>query len=124
MQHVLIDACGWVACMDAQLNVEADMEALLGPCTWVLLPSVDRELERLAGTRSGRTRSFSTCCEAKRFAMMAKKRGTQTTTSWPAPDNISGQHSRWTPDSNADSTRPTYAFEVRQNSHLNLVDSL
>ena len=47
MQHVLIDACGWVACMDAQLNVQADMEALLGPCTWVLLPSVERELRRL-----------------------------------------------------------------------------
>ena len=48
MQHVLIDACGWVACMDAQLNVQAEMEALLGPCTWVLLPSVERELQRLA----------------------------------------------------------------------------
>ena len=31
MQHVLIGTCGWVACMDAQLNVQADMEALLGP---------------------------------------------------------------------------------------------
>ena len=38
MQHVLIDACGWVACIDAQLNIQRDMEALVGPCTWVLLP--------------------------------------------------------------------------------------
>ena len=31
MQHVLIDACGWVACIDANLNIERDLEALLGP---------------------------------------------------------------------------------------------
>ena len=47
MQRVLIDACGWVACMDAQLNVERDLEALFGPCQWLLLSSVHRELLRL-----------------------------------------------------------------------------
>ena len=47
MQRVLIDACGWVACIDANLNIERDMEALIGPCTWVLLPSVETELIRL-----------------------------------------------------------------------------
>ena len=52
MQHVLIDACGWVACMNAQLNVERDLEALLGPCTWVLLPSVEQELVRLEAQSS------------------------------------------------------------------------
>ena len=31
MQQVLIDACGWVACIDAKLNIDQAMEALLGP---------------------------------------------------------------------------------------------
>jgi rRNA-processing protein FCF1 len=52
MQQVLIDACGWVACMDAKLNVERDLEALFGPCEWVLLSSVAAELEALATERS------------------------------------------------------------------------
>jgi len=52
MQHVLIDACGWVACMDAQLNVERELEALLGPCAWAVLPSVIEELERLQHQRT------------------------------------------------------------------------
>ena len=47
MQRVLIDACGWVACVDAGLNIERDLEGLLGPCVWVLLPSVEAELIRL-----------------------------------------------------------------------------
>jgi len=51
MQRVLIDACGWVACMDAKLNVERELEALLGPSEWVLLPSVHEELVRLERQR-------------------------------------------------------------------------
>jgi rRNA-processing protein FCF1 len=52
MQRVLIDACGWVACMDAKLNVERELEALLGPCEWILLSSVSAELETLQKSRS------------------------------------------------------------------------
>ena len=51
MQQVLIDACGWVACVDAQLNVERELEALVGPCEWIVLASVARELERLEQQR-------------------------------------------------------------------------
>ncbi len=51
MQPVLIDACGWVACMDARLNVEQELEALLGPCSWTIIPSVMQELERLQPQR-------------------------------------------------------------------------
>jgi rRNA-processing protein FCF1 len=51
MQQVLVDACGWVACVDAQLNVERELEALVGPCEWILLSSVARELERLEQQR-------------------------------------------------------------------------
>ncbi len=51
MQPVLIDACGWVACMDARLNVEQELEALLGPCSWTVIPSMMQELERLEPQR-------------------------------------------------------------------------
>ena len=61
MQRVLIDACGWVACIDANLNIERDMEALIGPCTWVLLPSVETELIRLNEGRPKKNPSFFTC---------------------------------------------------------------
>lgn len=52
MVHVLIDACGWVACMDAQLNIEHELERLLGPCSWEVLPSVMLELERVQSQRA------------------------------------------------------------------------
>ena len=51
MQQVLIDACGWVACIDAKLNIDQAMETLLGPCEWLLLPSVFDELNRLQEDR-------------------------------------------------------------------------
>ena len=55
MQQVLIDACGWVACMDASLNVELELETLLGPCEWIVLSCVAEELHRLQ-TERGRAK--------------------------------------------------------------------
>lgn len=125
MQHVLIDACGWVACMDAKLNVEADMEALLGPCTWVLLPSVDRELERLAATRSRKNPLLLDMLRSK----AARHDGEET---GHADDDLfaCARQNQWatlTVDTRL--KRRLYeanlrVLEVRQNNHLNLVDSL
>ena len=51
MQAVLIDACGWAACIDAKLNIQHEMEALLGPCEWLLIPKVLEELVDLEHQR-------------------------------------------------------------------------
>lgn len=51
MQPVLIDACGWAACIDAQLNIQHEMESLLGPCEWLLIPKVLEELVELERQR-------------------------------------------------------------------------
>lgn len=51
MQRVLIDACGWVACIDAHINIEHEINALIGPCEWILLAPVGLELQRLQEQR-------------------------------------------------------------------------
>ena len=51
MQSVLIDACGWAACIDAKLNIQNEMESLLGPCEWLVIPKVLEELVDLEQQR-------------------------------------------------------------------------
>ena len=47
MQHVLIDACGWVAVIDANMNFDSELLGILGKPQLVLLPKIVEELERL-----------------------------------------------------------------------------
>ena len=125
MQHVLIDACGWTACIDAQLNIERDLEALLGPCTWVLLPSVERELVALETQRPKKNSLL--------LSLLRLKSATyQTEINGHTDDEIftCALEKKWaTLTVDTDLKHRLYeanlrVVEVRQNTHLYLVDSL
>ena len=125
MQHVLIDACGWVACMDAQLNVQAEMEALLGPCTWVLLPSVERELQRLANELGKNKPLLLNLLQSRSQYHVVEESG-------HADDDLfaCAQQNQWaTLTVDTQLKHRLYeanlrVLEVRQNNHMHLVDSL
>lgn len=125
MQHVLIDACGWVACMEAGLNVERDLEALLGPCSWVLLPHVEKELEMLERGRP-KKKSLLLSLLRSRASRFEGQPGGHT-------DDVllacAIEHSWATLTVDTALKRRLYeanlpVIEVRQNNHLHLVDSL
>ena len=65
MQQVLIDACGWVACIDAKINIEHEIEGLIGPCEWLLIPEVLDELKMLERQRSPAKRLLLSLLESK-----------------------------------------------------------
>ncbi|MCH2646125.1 MAG: hypothetical protein MKZ53_04060 [Candidatus Thalassarchaeum sp.] len=53
MSSVLIDACGWVALVDARLNLDVAMASVVGAPRLLVLDSVDAELQKLSQTRGG-----------------------------------------------------------------------
>ena len=53
MSSVLIDACGWVALVDARLNLDVAMASVAGSPRLLVRDSVDAELEKLSQTRGG-----------------------------------------------------------------------
>jgi rRNA-processing protein FCF1 len=52
MGDVLIDACGWVALIDAGLNIDSALSSIIGPPHFVLLPSVLEELTLIQEKRN------------------------------------------------------------------------
>ena len=52
MQRVIVDACGWVAVIDAAINIDDALLHLLGPCQLLLLPDVEKELIEINSKRS------------------------------------------------------------------------
>ena len=126
MQRVLIDACGWVACIDANLNIERDMEALIGPCTWVLLPSVERELIRL---NEGRPKKKSLLLHLLRSKAERVETDARTGHTDDELFACAAEHNWATLTVATELKRRLYeanlrVVEVRQNNHLNLLDSL
>ncbi|MEK9650611.1 MAG: hypothetical protein VW102_00265 [Poseidonia sp.] len=131
MQRVLIDACGWVACVDAKLNVERELETLLGPCEWMLLPSVHRELQRLQGQRPRSKSLLLALLEAKSTAHVPDATGDEEAASHTDDEIFAcAQAHGWvtlTVDSGL--KRRLYeanltVVEVRKNQHLYVLDSL
>ena len=53
MVSVLVDACGWVAMMDAGLNLDEAMKNVVGKADLIVLDSVQNELELLSQRRKG-----------------------------------------------------------------------
>ncbi|MFL2956061.1 MAG: hypothetical protein ACJZ39_01175 [Candidatus Thalassarchaeaceae archaeon] len=53
MSGVLIDACGWVALVDARLNLDSAMLEVAGNPEYYLLNSVQNELNILSKRRGG-----------------------------------------------------------------------
>ena len=53
MVSVLVDACGWVAMMDAGLNLDEAMKNVVGKADLLVLDSVQNELELLSQRKKG-----------------------------------------------------------------------
>ena len=53
MVAVLVDACGWVAMMDAGLNLDEAMKNVVGKAALFVLDSVQNELELLSQRKKG-----------------------------------------------------------------------
>ena len=53
MSSVLVDACGWIALVDARLNLDSAMAAVAGAPRLIVLDAVQAELDRVAGQRGG-----------------------------------------------------------------------
>lgn len=47
MQKVIIDSCGWVALIEAGINIDISMNELVGPYQLVLITSVEQEINKL-----------------------------------------------------------------------------
>jgi hypothetical protein len=52
MQRIIVDACGWVAVIDAGINIDGALMQLVGPSQLLLLPDVDKELDKVNSQRS------------------------------------------------------------------------
>jgi len=52
VQRIIVDACGWVAVIDAGINIDDALLQLLGPSQLLLLPDVEKELEEINSKRS------------------------------------------------------------------------
>ena len=46
-QQIIVDSCGWVAIIDANINFELELERMFGSFDLILLDSVDNELQNL-----------------------------------------------------------------------------
>ena len=53
MDCVLIDACGWAALIDADLNIDISMSKIFGKPRYLLLEKVKQELLSLSKQRRG-----------------------------------------------------------------------
>lgn len=53
LSGLIIDACGWVALVDARLNLDVAMASVVGSPKLLVLDSVAKELESLSRKRSG-----------------------------------------------------------------------
>jgi len=51
MMRVLVDACGWVALMDAKLNVDSALIGVIGEFELILMERVKEELDELSKTK-------------------------------------------------------------------------
>ena len=47
MQKVIIDSCGWVALIEAGINIDISMNELVGPYQLILIPAVEQEIKKL-----------------------------------------------------------------------------
>ena len=53
LSGLIVDACGWVALIDARLNLDVAMAPVVGSPKLLVLDSVAKELENLSKKRSG-----------------------------------------------------------------------
>ena len=53
-QQIIVDSCGWVALIDAKINLDVELERIFGTFQLILLDSVDNELNNLESSRPNR----------------------------------------------------------------------
>ena len=53
-QQIIVDSCGWVAIIDANINFELELERMFGTFELILLDSVEAELQDLDSVRPRR----------------------------------------------------------------------
>jgi len=53
-QKIIVDSCGWVAIIDANINFELELERMFGTFELILLDSVEAELQDLDSVRPRR----------------------------------------------------------------------
>ena len=54
MQDILIDACGWIAVVEANINIDIALNQILGPHQFWLIPQVKQEIKRLSHDKKKR----------------------------------------------------------------------
>ncbi|DAC12021.1 MAG TPA: hypothetical protein D7H86_06615 [Candidatus Poseidoniales archaeon] len=54
MQDILIDACGWIAVVEANINIDIALNQILGPHQFWLIPQVKEEIKRLSHDKKKR----------------------------------------------------------------------
>ena len=52
LPDILVDTCGWVATVDAGINIDFSLKNIFGKYQLLLLPSVKSELELISNERS------------------------------------------------------------------------
>lgn len=53
-QKIIVDSCGWVAIIDANINFELELERMFGTFELILLDNVEAELQDLDSVRPRR----------------------------------------------------------------------
>ena len=54
MQDILIDACGWIAVVEANIYIDIALNQILGPHQFWLIPQVKEEIKRLSHDKKKR----------------------------------------------------------------------
>ncbi len=64
-QSIILDACGWVAIIDSEINLDIELERIFGSFKLLLLPSVLKELQELEKSRPKRKSLLISLLEKK-----------------------------------------------------------
>ena len=64
-QSIIIDACGWVAIIDSEINLDIELEKIFGSFKLLLLNSVLKELKEIEKSRPKRKSLLITLLEKK-----------------------------------------------------------
>ena len=127
MQRIIVDACGWVAVIDAGINIDDALLQLLGPSQLLLLPDVEKELEEINSKRSKKKSLLLQLLKAKTVMIDAPA----NSGNHPDDQIISFAISEGIPVLTVDTELKRRLFdsgiliiEVAKNKRLNIIDNL
>jgi rRNA-processing protein FCF1 len=127
MQRIIVDACGWVAVIDAGINIDGALMQLVGPSQLLLLPDVDKELEEINSKRSKKKSLLLQLLKAKTVMIDAPA----NSGNHPDDQIISFAISEGIPVLTVDTELKRRLFdsgiliiEVAKNKRLNIIDNL